>query len=193
MMITSLDTLLYSKPLGSLTLEYNKLKKPFTSLLMKALKPIRFSKPTVEEITIVESERYLVDEYLLDASTVQNDHPVQNDDILNDDKTEQTNHKNDENIIDQQSLTEKLKCLQKMAKELVAASIRECLFVDFLSEDEPKKVSEALKYPGWVDAIPEELNKFSKNKVWTLVPTPYGKTIIGSKWIYRKERDWGCH
>ncbi|GKA70073.1 retrovirus-related pol polyprotein from transposon TNT 1-94, partial [Tanacetum coccineum] len=35
-----------------------------------------------------------------------------------------------------------------MAKELSAASAHECLFVDFLSEKESKKVSEALKHPG---------------------------------------------
>ncbi|GJR10076.1 retrovirus-related pol polyprotein from transposon TNT 1-94 [Tanacetum coccineum] len=34
-----------------------------------------------------------------------------------------------------------------MAKQLSAASAHECLFVDFLSEEEPKKVSEALKHP----------------------------------------------
>ncbi|GKG08586.1 hypothetical protein Tco_0334418 [Tanacetum coccineum] len=33
-----------------------------------------------------------------------------------------------------------------MAKELSAASAHECFFVDFLSEEEPKKVSEALKH-----------------------------------------------
>ncbi|GJZ53889.1 retrovirus-related pol polyprotein from transposon TNT 1-94 [Tanacetum coccineum] len=58
-----------------------------------------------------------------------------------------------------------------MAKQLSAASAHECLFVDFLSEEEPKKVSEALKHPGWVDAMQDELNQFAKNKVWTLVPT----------------------
>ncbi|GJU17851.1 retrovirus-related pol polyprotein from transposon TNT 1-94 [Tanacetum coccineum] len=52
---------------------------------------------------------------------------------------------------------------------------------DFLSEVEPKKLSEALKHPGWVAAMQEELNQFARNKVWTLVPPPYGKTIIGSK------------
>ncbi|GKB30339.1 retrovirus-related pol polyprotein from transposon TNT 1-94 [Tanacetum coccineum] len=45
-----------------------------------------------------------------------------------------------------------------MAKELSVASAHECLFIDFLSEEEPKKVSEALKHPGWVDAMQEELN-----------------------------------
>ncbi|GJV94200.1 retrovirus-related pol polyprotein from transposon TNT 1-94 [Tanacetum coccineum] len=76
-----------------------------------------------------------------------------------------------------------------MAKELSVASAHECLFVDFLSKEEPKKVSEALKHPGWVNAMQEELNQFSRNKVWTLVPPPYGKTIIGSKSIFRNKRD----
>nr|GEU32351.1 retrovirus-related Pol polyprotein from transposon TNT 1-94 [Tanacetum cinerariifolium] len=76
-----------------------------------------------------------------------------------------------------------------MAKQLSVASVHECLFVDFLSEEEPKKVSEALKHPGWVFAMQDELNQFARNKVWTLVPAPYGKTIIGSRWIFRNKRD----
>nr|GEU94539.1 hypothetical protein [Tanacetum cinerariifolium] len=76
-----------------------------------------------------------------------------------------------------------------MAKELSAALAYECLFVDFLSKEEPKKVSEALKHLGWVDAIQEELNQFARNKVWTLVPARYGKTIIGSTWVFRNKRD----
>nr|GEV82662.1 retrovirus-related Pol polyprotein from transposon TNT 1-94 [Tanacetum cinerariifolium] len=71
---------------------------------------------------------------------------------------------------------------RSMAKQLSVASNHECLFVDFLSEEEPKKVSEALNHPGWVDAMQDELNQFAKNKVWTLVPASYGKTIIGSRW-----------
>nr|GEW39962.1 retrovirus-related Pol polyprotein from transposon TNT 1-94 [Tanacetum cinerariifolium] len=76
-----------------------------------------------------------------------------------------------------------------MAKELSVASAHECLFVDSLSEDESKKVSKALKHPGWVDAMHEELNQFARNMVWILVPAPYGKTIIGSKWVFRNKRD----
>ncbi|GJV75299.1 hypothetical protein Tco_1506883 [Tanacetum coccineum] len=52
-----------------------------------------------------------------------------------------------------------------IAKQLSAALAHECLFVDFLSEKEPKKVSEALKHPGWVDAMQDELNQFAKNKI----------------------------
>nr|GEZ47019.1 retrovirus-related Pol polyprotein from transposon TNT 1-94 [Tanacetum cinerariifolium]GEZ47020.1 retrovirus-related Pol polyprotein from transposon TNT 1-94 [Tanacetum cinerariifolium] len=78
---------------------------------------------------------------------------------------------------------------RSMAKEFSAASAHECLFVDFLSEEEPKKSSEALKHPGWVDVMQDELNQISRNKVWTLVPAPFGKTIIGSKWGFRNKRD----
>ncbi|GJX61947.1 hypothetical protein Tco_0294847 [Tanacetum coccineum] len=52
-----------------------------------------------------------------------------------------------------------------MAKQLSAASAHECLFVDFISEKEPKKVSKALQHPGWVDAMQYELNQFARNKV----------------------------
>ncbi|GJU14105.1 retrovirus-related pol polyprotein from transposon TNT 1-94 [Tanacetum coccineum] len=79
--------------------------------------------------------------------------------------------------------------IRAMSKELSAASTHECIFVDFLSEEEPKKVFEALKHPGWVDAMQDELNQFARNKVWTLVSAPYGKTIIGSKWVFRNRRD----
>ncbi|GJX31673.1 retrovirus-related pol polyprotein from transposon TNT 1-94 [Tanacetum coccineum] len=76
-----------------------------------------------------------------------------------------------------------------MAAKLTAASASECLFADFLSKIEPKKASEALKHPGWVDAMQEELNQFYTNKVWTLVPLPYAKTAIGSKWVFSNKKD----
>ncbi|GJQ96108.1 retrovirus-related pol polyprotein from transposon TNT 1-94 [Tanacetum coccineum] len=63
------------------------------------------------------------------------------------------------------------------------------LLKDFLSEEEPKKVSDALKHPGWVDAMQDELNQFARNKVWTLVRAPYGKTKIGSKLFFKNKRD----
>nr|GEU43457.1 retrovirus-related Pol polyprotein from transposon TNT 1-94 [Tanacetum cinerariifolium] len=78
---------------------------------------------------------------------------------------------------------------RSMVVKLTAASASECLFVDFLSEIEPKMVSEALKHPGSIDATQEELNQFYKNKVLTLVPLPYGKVAIGSKWVFRNKKD----
>ncbi|GKG16177.1 retrovirus-related pol polyprotein from transposon TNT 1-94, partial [Tanacetum coccineum] len=78
---------------------------------------------------------------------------------------------------------------RSMAAKLTATSANECLFVDFLSEIEHKKVSEALKHPGWINAMQEELNQFYRNKVWTLVPLLNGKITIGSKWVFRNKKD----
>ncbi|GJS16591.1 retrovirus-related pol polyprotein from transposon TNT 1-94 [Tanacetum coccineum] len=177
----------------------------------------------------------------------QSDHPAQENDILNDNPPEHSNHNNDspiiENIINAEavqdskptsSLVEDASAQntipipnipsssipftislvaqdrlsqdkhielvniigdlaagmlsRAMSKTLSVASAHECLFVNFLSEEELKKVSETLKHLGWVDAMQDELNQFDRNKVWTLVPAPYGKTIIGSKWMFRNKR-----
>ncbi|GKD54640.1 hypothetical protein Tco_1288027, partial [Tanacetum coccineum] len=42
---------------------------------------------------------------------------------------------------------------RSIVAKLIAASASECLFDDFLSEIEPKKVSEALKHLGWSLAL----------------------------------------
>ncbi|GJZ43050.1 hypothetical protein Tco_0590305 [Tanacetum coccineum] len=78
---------------------------------------------------------------------------------------------------------------RSVAAKLIAASARECLYVDFLCKIEPKKVFEALKHLRWVDTMQEELNQFYRNKVWTLIPLPYGKIAIGSKWVFRNKMD----
>nr|GEV48077.1 retrovirus-related Pol polyprotein from transposon TNT 1-94 [Tanacetum cinerariifolium] len=212
---------------------------------------IKFSKPSVDNINIAESERYPPDEYIhhyepsqkyqvnnnkvsfidpyerpdpvvfkTEALSDQNDHPAQENNILNDNPHEHSNHNNDspiiENIInaeavqdskptsspvedasaqniipiqnipssyipstislvaqDRWSQDKHIELLniisdqgagmitRTMAKTLSAALAHECLFVDFLSEEEPKKVSESLKHLGWVDAMQDELNQQS--------------------------------
>ncbi|GKA87563.1 putative ribonuclease H-like domain-containing protein [Tanacetum coccineum] len=64
-----------------------------------------------------------------------------------------------------------------------------CLFACFVSQNEPKKISEALEDASWVDAIQEELLQFKIQKVWILVDLPYGKKAIGTKWVYRNKKD----
>ncbi|GJW83362.1 putative ribonuclease H-like domain-containing protein [Tanacetum coccineum] len=56
-----------------------------------------------------------------------------------------------------------------------------CLFACFLSQHEPKKISEALEDESWVDAMQEELLQFKIQKVWVLVDLPYRKKAIGTK------------
>ncbi|GJZ22619.1 putative ribonuclease H-like domain-containing protein [Tanacetum coccineum] len=56
-----------------------------------------------------------------------------------------------------------------------------CLFACFLSQNKPKKISEALEDESWVDAMQEELLQFKIQKVYILVDLPYGKKAIGTK------------
>ncbi|GJR12142.1 ribonuclease H-like domain-containing protein [Tanacetum coccineum] len=65
-----------------------------------------------------------------------------------------------------------------------------CLFACFLSQHEPKKISEALEDESWVDAMQEELLQFEIQKVWD--PRNFaliGKKAIGTKWVYRNKKD----
>ncbi|GJV31822.1 retrovirus-related pol polyprotein from transposon TNT 1-94 [Tanacetum coccineum] len=55
-----------------------------------------------------------------------------------------------------------------MATKLKVTSASVCLFVDFFSEIELKKVLEALKHQGWVDSMQDQLNQFCRNKVGLL-------------------------
>ncbi|GJR63909.1 retrovirus-related pol polyprotein from transposon TNT 1-94 [Tanacetum coccineum] len=54
---------------------------------------------------------------------------------------------------------------------------------------EPKNINEALKDESWIIAMQEELNQFTANDVWELVPNPKSMTVIGTKWVYRNKLD----
>nr|GEV35514.1 hypothetical protein [Tanacetum cinerariifolium] len=60
-----------------------------------------------------------------------------------------------------------------------------CMFACFLSQEEPKKVLQALKDPSWIEAMQEDLLQFKLQKVWVLVDLPKGKRAIRSKWVVR--------
>nr|GEZ14985.1 putative ribonuclease H-like domain-containing protein [Tanacetum cinerariifolium] len=49
-----------------------------------------------------------------------------------------------------------------------------CMFACFLSQEEPKRIHQALKDPSWIEAIHEELLQFKTQKVWVLVDLPKG-------------------
>nr|GEY01312.1 retrovirus-related Pol polyprotein from transposon TNT 1-94 [Tanacetum cinerariifolium] len=74
-------------------------------------------------------------------------------------------------------------------RDLDVAFTSKCIYVNFLTEMEPKKFIEALEEEGWIIAMQEELNQFKRNKVWTLVPKPHGKTIIQTKWVWKNKMD----
>ncbi|GKA75396.1 putative ribonuclease H-like domain-containing protein [Tanacetum coccineum] len=62
------------------------------------------------------------------------------------------------------------------------------LFACFLSQEEPKKVIQALKDPSWIEAMQEELLQFKLQQVWTLVDLPHGKRAIGVLMCIRNKK-----
>ncbi|GJT41588.1 putative ribonuclease H-like domain-containing protein [Tanacetum coccineum] len=63
-----------------------------------------------------------------------------------------------------------------------------CLFACFLSQEEPKKISEALQDDSLVQPMQEELLQFKLQQVWVLVDLPQGMRN-GTNWVYRTLRD----
>ncbi|KAI3771053.1 hypothetical protein L6452_02206 [Arctium lappa] len=70
-----------------------------------------------------------------------------------------------------------------------SASMNMCMHESFLSKIEPTRVSEAFADSDWVIVMQEELNQFDALKVWRLVTKPQGKTIIGTKWVFKIKKD----
>ncbi|GJS51507.1 putative ribonuclease H-like domain-containing protein, partial [Tanacetum coccineum] len=64
-----------------------------------------------------------------------------------------------------------------------------CLFACFLSQIEPRKVSEAFEDGSWVEAMQKELLQFKLQQVWVLVDLPNDAKVIGTKWVYRNKKD----
>ncbi|GJU42516.1 zinc finger, CCHC-type containing protein [Tanacetum coccineum] len=64
-----------------------------------------------------------------------------------------------------------------------------CLFACFLSQEEPKKVSQALADESWVEAMQEERHSIQAQEVWCLCEPTKGKRVIGTKWVFRNKRD----
>ena len=46
-----------------------------------------------------------------------------------------------------------------------SATMNECLYACFLSQNEPKNIEEALLDPDWIVVMQEELNQFERSKV----------------------------
>jgi len=63
-----------------------------------------------------------------------------------------------------------------------------CEYYSFVSPLEPFRVEEALDDEDWVMAMQEELNNFTRNKVWSLVERPK-QNVLGTKWVFRNKQD----
>eukprot|EP00253_Pinus_taeda_P019548 PITA_19548 len=59
------------------------------------------------------------------------------------------------------------------------ALVRKCVVT------EQSSFKEAVEEPTWVDAMVEEYDSIVRNSAWEIVPRPEGKSVVGSRWIYK--------
>ena len=52
-----------------------------------------------------------------------------------------------------------------------------------------KNGKEAFVDEFWIKAMYEELEQFSRNNVWNIVPRPENTNVIGTKWIFKTKSD----
>ena len=57
---------------------------------------------------------------------------------------------------------------------------------------EPSSFEEVVQQSVWVDSIVEEYDSIIRNIAWEAVPRPMGKSMVGSKWVYKVKpaTDW---
>jgi hypothetical protein len=63
-----------------------------------------------------------------------------------------------------------------------------CEHYSFVSSIEPYRIEDALRDSDWVMAMQEELNNFTRNEVWHLVPCP-NQNVVSTKWVFRNKQD----
>jgi hypothetical protein len=63
-----------------------------------------------------------------------------------------------------------------------------CDHYSFVSSIEPYRVEDALRDSDWVMAMQEELNNFTRNEIWHLVPRP-NQNVVDTKWVFHNKQD----
>jgi len=61
-------------------------------------------------------------------------------------------------------------------------------YMDLMSKcvvTEPSSFEEVVEDLAWVDAMVEEYDSIVKNSAWEIVPRLEGKSVVGSRWIYK--------
>jgi hypothetical protein len=63
-----------------------------------------------------------------------------------------------------------------------------CEHYSFVSSIEPYRMEDALRDSDWVLTMQEELNNFTRNEVWHLVPCS-NQNVVATKWVFRNKQD----
>ena len=56
---------------------------------------------------------------------------------------------------------------------------------------EPSYFEEVVEDPTWVDVMVEEYDSIVRNSAWEIVPRLEGKSVVGSRWIYKVKQAVG--
>nr|GEX37992.1 hypothetical protein [Tanacetum cinerariifolium] len=64
-----------------------------------------------------------------------------------------------------------------------------CMFALTVSTTEPKNIKKAMADSAWIEAMQKELHQFDRLQDWELVDKPFGKSVIGLKWLWRNKKD----
>jgi len=59
----------------------------------------------------------------------------------------------------------------------------------FVSQIEPSSIHDALTDDKWIEAMHDELNQFTRNNVWVLVPKTQDMHVNRTKWMFRNKLD----
>ncbi|GKD44469.1 retrovirus-related pol polyprotein from transposon TNT 1-94, partial [Tanacetum coccineum] len=124
----------------------------------------------------------------------QNDHPAQENDIPNYNPPEHSNHNNDSPIIENLINAEVVQDSKPTSSPVEDASAQNIILIPNIhSSSFPSTISlgaqdrwsqdKHIELANIIDFLSEEEPKK------TSVLVPYGKTIIGSKWVFRNKRD----
>jgi len=54
---------------------------------------------------------------------------------------------------------------------------------------ETSSFEEAVEDPAWVDVVVEESDSIVRNSASEIVPRPEGKSVVGSRWIYKVKQE----
>nr|GEV67883.1 retrovirus-related Pol polyprotein from transposon TNT 1-94 [Tanacetum cinerariifolium] len=122
-----------------------------------------------------------------DGDNKDNDGPCKESEIDNQERPNAENSTKDVNTA--VSIINTARFISATYEEKTHDDLHTCLFSCFLPQEEPKRITNALKDPTWVEAMQEELLQFHLQKVWTLVDLPRGKRVIVTKWVFRKKKD----
>nr|GEX17409.1 hypothetical protein [Tanacetum cinerariifolium] len=141
-----------------------KIEETYRVTFDESIKAIRFSNTSVDEIGIDDSFRYPPDEFPYEDDPSRQ---YQDNQLI----TQPTNVPSGNNTEVSEPIT----------KPLVPDVTQPHILNQASTNSQPAPQDRWSK--------DQHIEHFYRNKVWTLVPIPYGKIAIGSKWVFKNKKD----